>query len=505
MKFKVSDLFEALPGQNMKLSLGDTMMSSKEDLLRQSEGSRLGWQRVISNSKLIREGDLFWCLRGENFDGFQFAESALAAGAMGIVTERKGSLAELCQKFPKAVVVQVDDQLAALQQFANWFRVHRLKNTVVIGITGSNGKTTTKKFLQTLLGGPRVCAASPGSYNNHWGVPLSVLACDTDKDYLVLEMGMSGLGEIDKLVDIGQPSHVAVTMVGTAHIEKLGSREAIAKAKSEIYKVHSLSDSACFSLDQPETLSMQNEHASHFRDSKTFSSRGLECADVSLLADPAASPFLYLKGTLFGQKGEAKTRILGLHHAHNAAAALVLAVSAMESKQGHQPLDPEPLQTLWGLLNNLEPEWGRCQWIKIPNSEDSILFDAYNANPESMAEALDLGAELAKHLGAELHFVLGEMKELGDRADVEHKRVAEKLKGMACKDWIFVGPSYRAFHYVFGDRGVEQARASFAFEEFESWRRGLEHSPKLFVLKGSRGMQLESFFPGLLAKPGQEI
>jgi UDP-N-acetylmuramoyl-tripeptide--D-alanyl-D-alanine ligase len=325
---------------------------------------------VGTDTRADLTGQLFVALKGENFDAHQFLADAVKRGAGCVLLHDDSALTSDLLASQVGVVV-VPNTLKALAELATWWR--RENNFQVVGITGSNGKTTTKRMANQLLSGDIKTHCAEGSFNNHWGVPFTILAAPEDAEVLILEMGMNALGEITRLCEIAKPDVVVCTMVGTAHIGELGSQQNIAKAKWEIYE-------ACpeatkiFNFDNEYTIEMHDKAKQKWAEQKfvLFSSFRKE-ADVFLRAMESSLHGIDVSGTIYGNEGSALVPLIGRHNVVNLGAACAIAMTL-----GVAP------QQIWAQMPKIKGEWGRNQLLKSQGG-GAILFDGYNANPDSMA------------------------------------------------------------------------------------------------------------------------
>lgn len=348
---------------------------------------------VSTDTRNLQEGDLFVALRGSNFDGHEFVQAAVAKGAIAVVTEKElGS--QVGDGIPQLVV---KDTLEAYQAIAQWWR--NQLTLPVIAVTGSFGKTTTKELLGAVLATQGKVRKTQANYNNEIGVPKTLLELSLEDDFAVIEMAMRGRGEIGLLSKIARPNIGVITNVGTAHIGRLGSEEAIAQAKCELL-VEMPSDSIAI-LNADNQLLM--ETAAKVWQGKTVT-YGLENGDFQgKLIDSE---------TLVVEEIKLPLPLPGRHNAQNYLAALAVA----------KVLGIDLTQFSHGLAVQL-PE-GRAKRYDLSN-DLVILDETYNAGLESMVAALHL---LAQTPGKRHIAVLGTMKELGDRSAKLHYQVGEKAK-----------------------------------------------------------------------------
>ncbi|MBD1998407.1 UDP-N-acetylmuramoyl-tripeptide--D-alanyl-D-alanine ligase [Leptolyngbya sp. FACHB-541] len=345
---------------------------------------------ITTDSRHVGAGELFLALRGEQFDGHTFVEAALQQGAIAAVVDRQSVTSGLGTDTEIPLLV-AEDTLAAYQAIARWWREQFTIS--VIAVTGSVGKTTTKELIAAVLATQGRVLKTQANYNNEIGVPKTLLQLGQDHDYAVIEMGMRGSGEIALLTQIARPDIAVITNVGTAHIERLGSEQAIANAKCELLAEMPSTGIAILNHDNIRLL----ETAAQVWQGKTVTF-GLEGGDVQgQLLDSQA---LQIGDVTF------PLPLPGRHNALNYLAALAVA---------------QVLQVSWSPLIQgltLELPKGRAQRYNLPN-DVVILDETYNAGVESMTAALHL---LAQTPGQRHIAVLGTMKELGDRSvDLHHQ------------------------------------------------------------------------------------
>ncbi|MFB2879000.1 UDP-N-acetylmuramoyl-tripeptide--D-alanyl-D-alanine ligase [Floridanema aerugineum] len=348
---------------------------------------------VSTDTRSIQCGDLFVALQGSNFDGHEFVQTAVAKGAVAVVTGKDlGS--QVGEEIPQLVV---KDTLQAYQALAQWWRNHL--RIPVIGVTGSFGKTTTKELIGALLATQGKVLKTQANYNNEIGVPKTLLELNSEHDFAVIEMAMRGQGEIALLSKIVHPNIGVITNVGTAHIGRLGSVEAIAQAKCELLTEMPEDSIAILNADNPLLMAT----AERLWQGKTVT-YGLENGDLQgQLVDGQ---------TMMVEGINLPLPLPGRHNAQNYLAALAVA----------KVLGIDLTQFSQGLAVQL-PE-GRAKRYDLPN-DLMILDETYNAGLESMVAALHL---LAQTPGKRHIAVLGTMKELGDRSAQLHFQVGETVK-----------------------------------------------------------------------------
>lgn len=417
---------------------------------------------------------LFIALKGESFDAHQYLLKAQAQGAAAVlvdhIPESQKEILNLC------TVIQVPDTLIALQNLGTWVR--RKNPAKILAMTGSNGKTSTKEFTAQILSSHLNVHYSQGSFNNHWGVPFSLLDLQPEHQIAVIEMGMNHAGEIQRLVEIAQPDAVVCTMVGRAHIEFFGTQAGIAAAKEEIYIHSNPASTAIFNLDNPWTATMlKNDQLKNpKRPRLTFSEK--EKADLQIKLVEVSFEGLQLKGHIQGVSGVAFVPIFGQHNITNLLAAASLSLAA-----GLSP------QNIWQGFMNCKSHWGRNQKVKL-KSGAVALFDAYNANPDSMEALLNNVKSIRanRKIG-----VFGQMRELGELSSSLHQQLGESVGNAGFTKVFFYGEDVESF--ALGLKNSQFAGESFLGADFsiqlaEKLSIDLQSSDFL-VFKASRGLKLE--------------
>jgi UDP-N-acetylmuramoyl-tripeptide--D-alanyl-D-alanine ligase len=347
---------------------------------------------ITTDTRSLNAGEVFLALRGENFDGNKFVGKALELGAIAAIVDRRWEGENL-----NLPIFRVDDTLTAYQAIANWWR-HQFK-IPVIAVTGSVGKTTTKELIAAVLASQGNVLKTQLNYNNEVGVPQTLLELSAEHQYAVIEMGMRGPGEIALLSQIAQPTIAVITNVGTAHIGRLGSREAIAAAKCELLAEMPLDSMAILNADHPLLMAT----AARVWQGKTIT-YGLESGDLC--------PDLLDDSTLTINGLKLPLPLPGSHNAVNYLAALAVA---------------KVLDLSWDSLTaglSLDLPSGRAKRYELSN-DIVILDETYNAGLESMIAALRM---LAETPGKRRIAVLGTMKELGEESLEFHRQVGAMVK-----------------------------------------------------------------------------
>ena len=420
---------------------------------------------------------LFIALKGNLFDAHDFLDTAASQGAGLLIVHR------LDQKFEnlkdKVSIILVDDTLKALQDFSREYR--QTLKTKIIGITGSNGKTTTKEFAAQILNEYKKTHFNKGSFNNHWGVPMTLLQIPQDAELAILEMGMNHAGEISQLVKIANPDVVVCTMVGRAHIEFFGSIQKIAAAKSEIYMDSREDCIRVFNQDQDLTFDMMYPVSKKYPASRmlSFSSKNKDC-DVYFKIDEVDSKGLKISGQIGSHAGSAEVPIFGQHNLVNLMAAANLAYAV-----------GMPAHKIWKALLLCKSTWGRNQFIQT-HIGVQVLFDGYNANPDSMKALLE-NIPLVKTTGKKIG-VFGQMKELGSQAQEMHFELGKSVALSGFDHVYFIGQDFESF-----EKGLISSRFQnyvVAADLTEIMGQSFINRLKpgdFVVIKGSRGAKTERF------------
>ncbi len=410
---------------------------------------------VTTDSRQAAPGALYFALRGERFDGNQFALAALEAGCEAAVVDDP-SLPENPRLFRVENVLETLQQLAALHR--------RTLGTPTLQITGTNGKTTTKELTAAVLSKGKRVLFTQGNLNNHIGVPLTLLRLRPEDEVAVVETGANHPGEIAFLSDIVAPDCGLITNVGTAHLAGFGSFEGVVQTKTELYRhLASNPNGVVFlHLDNPHL-----REAAEGLHTFTYGSPGLGAKVEGELTEQG--PFLSFRFRVEG--GEwltVHTQLVGAYNLANALAAIAVGTffgiapqQAVEALEAYRP------------TNN------RSQWMKTERNE--LIVDAYNANPTSMHAALS-GFASMEH--AHKRLILGEMRELGDASDEEHARVAAEASRVGAEAVWLVGEAFRPF--------AAEVNAKW-FADVEAVKAHLQEvMPQdcLILIKGSNGTRL---------------
>ena len=380
------------------------------------------------------ENGIFVALAGERVDGHNFLEDVRDAGAvMAIVAA--DSQVPAPEDFP---LLSVPDPLIALGQIAHWVRRNVLR-AQVIGVTGSSGKTSTKDLMAGILGQYGQCVAPPGSFNTEVGLPLTILSADADTDFLVLEMGMRGIGHIAALAQIAEPNIGVVLNVGQAHIELLGSVENIAIAKGELVRALPATGVAILNQDDPHVAKM----GEGLKSSQLTFGESPRCdfyaSEVSIEPD-GTTRFLV---THKNMSHMAHVKLIGVHYVSNALAAISASVAA-----------GVPFEKACDFLSNVNviSKW-RMEVTDAANGV-TVINDAYNANPDSMRAALKTLAQLgAREPRRRTWAILGEMKELGEHSLDAHDSIGRLAVRLDISRLVCIGAGTKVMHLAAANEG----------------------------------------------------
>lgn len=402
---------------------------------------------VQTDSRLLDAGSVFFALRGEATDGHLFVEAAAAARAAVLIVEHPVDVA--------VTQIVVADGLAALAALAREVvaRVRAGGGLTVVGITGSNGKTTTKNMLREVFGRAGNTVAPEGSFNNHVGAPLSMLRIDETTRYLVVEMGASGPGEIARTVAIATPDIGVVLTVGLAHAGEFGGIEVTQRTKAEMVTDLPSTATAVLNIDDGRVASMASLTAA------TVVWFGLDARAEVRATDIEATA----GGTAFtlhvdGLSIDVRLRILGEHHVMNALAAITVARAA-----------GVPVADAVAAIESLaRAERWRMEVLTAPTGT-TVINDAYNASPDSMSAALKTLALITRGTERRSVAVLGEMAELGPYADEEHDRIGRLAVRLNVQRLIVVGHGARHIHNAAGLEGSWDGESVLVQTAEEAW------------------------------------
>jgi UDP-N-acetylmuramoyl-tripeptide--D-alanyl-D-alanine ligase len=460
----------------IELSLKEIALAVNGEL--RGDSSLVVTGSVETDSRLVTPGSIFFAKPGEITDGHLFVNSALQAGAIAAVVERFTD-DEIAQ-------IKVADSVSALGKLAKYvLQVVRSKSDLkVVGITGSNGKTTTKNMLREILQQHGPTIAPIESYNNEVGAPISMLKVDFQTKYLVVEMGAGGIGSISYLVDIAKPNVGVILKVGLAHVGEFGGIETTAKIKGEL----------AAGLDSTATVIL-NADDGYVRDMAEKTKANILWFGTSLDASYRADEIrLELDGTKFdmhwpdGESMSITLQILGEHHVMNALASLTVAEHlGIDRKAAVAALESMPLAERWRMQKT-----NRADGVMVIN-------DAYNASPDSTKAALQTLAQLGKS-GHRTVAVLGEMAELGDQAREQHDAIGRIVVRLNIDQLVVVGDRAKLIHMGATQEGSWDGESKF-FEEIDEalhYLRGMLEPGDIVLVKSSKSANLRHLGDDLL-------
>lgn len=430
---------------------------------------------VSIDSRKIEMGNLFIPFKGENSDGHKFVEDSLKKGAAAALWQ-----SDVPNPPMHLPILIVEDCLVALQELAREYR--KQLQVKVVGITGSNGKTTTKDMTASLLSTTYKVQKTEGNYNNHIGLPLTVLGLDEDTEIAVLEMGMSGRGEIEFLTKLASPDAVVITNIGESHLLDLGSREAIAEAKLEILQGLKDGGLAVFYGDEPLLMERINKYKGNVN-VQTFGRTNTN--------DFFPTEIIQLEqGNMFKINESSENfelPVLGAHNILNALAAMIIA-----------HYFDVPFKKMNAGLANVKLTSMRMELVEGVHGE-KIINDAYNASPTSMMAAIELVSNLKGY--EKIILVLGDMLELGPQEEQYHQQIGKGLNPDKI-DLLFTFGKL-AEHIAKGARSSLGNQRVFSFMDKNELIQVLEqhvNNQTLILVKASRGMKLEEIVTALQQK-----
>jgi UDP-N-acetylmuramoyl-tripeptide--D-alanyl-D-alanine ligase len=409
-------------------------------------------RKVSTDTRKIEQGSLFFALKGPSFNANEFAEEALAKGASYAIVDEKAFVKnERC--------IWVPNVLETLQELAKY---HRERLTIpIIGLTGSNGKTTSKELVHAVLSKKYKTFATKGNLNNHIGVPLSILSVDSSIEIAVIEMGANHLGEIALLSSIANPTHGFITNIGKAHIGTFGGFENIIRGKSELYQHLIVNHGMVFINSQNQILANM---AKRFKNPVFYPAPG----DYYHCTLEDASPFVKVRA----ENGDIiQTQLVGSYNFENIATALCIGkhfgVKAEEANKAVAEYLPTNM---------------RSQLVK--KGSNTIILDAYNANPSSMAAAIE---NLAGMTGQKKIAIVGDMFELESEAEAEHAAIGRLLRDKKLDAVYLCGSLMSA-----AAKELPTARHFTTKHELTEELKAHPVNDAIILVKASRGIGLES-------------
>jgi UDP-N-acetylmuramoyl-tripeptide--D-alanyl-D-alanine ligase len=458
-------------------------MFTVEDVVRGTQGALVGGDLgvpvsgVSIDTRTLPVGAAFFAIQGQQ-DGHRFLKDAMARGAACLVVHA------LPDDLPATVaVVLVDETTKALGRLAAY---HRARFTLpVAAVTGSNGKTTTKEMMAAVLGGLGPVLKPEASFNNQWGLPLTVLQLTAAHRAMALEIGTNRPGEIAALADIARPTVAAVTVVSTAHTEFLGSLDEVAAEKGALVAAVPPEGAVVLNADDPRVLGMRARSRARVLTVSAREAADVRAVDVAEAADGGLTVTLEIAGA----RAIARLAFAGRHNTVNALCAAGV---------GHAL--GLPLAAIVAGLEAARPVKGRCVWRRAGGIR--ILDDTYNANPASVRAALEAlrGARDARRLVV----VLGDMLELGDLSPAAHREAGLAVAAAGAAEFVGVGRQARLAVEAARGRGLAEAQHTATFEDTVAILLKRLAPGDAVLVKGSRGMRMERVVDALMARLGGE-
>lgn len=403
---------------------------------------------IQTDTRRLKKDDLFFALKGPNFNGNAFAHKALEQGAAYAIVDEAPE-----QSHPNIIVV--DDALAALQQLA---KHHRQQfNIPFIAITGSNGKTTTKELVHVVLSSTYKTYTTQGNLNNHIGIPITILQVRPDAEMAVIEMGANHRGEIASYCEYTLPTHGIITNCGKAHLEGFGGEEGVRKGKGELYDFLRANDGVVFAMWDYDYLHEMSKGI------KEVIKYGTHDADV-IGNISQSEPFLEVS---ISNGPSISTKLVGGYNLPNVLVAVTVGKYFKVSDEN-----------IKSSIEAYTPSNSRSQLIE--KGSNKIILDAYNANPSSMKLAIE---NLAKLPGNNKVLMLGGMAELGEGSVQEHKSIVDLISSYQWKDVVLVGGDFLKIEHPFNTFN----NAGEAAE----WYKQQQLQDSYILIKGSRSMQME--------------
>jgi UDP-N-acetylmuramoyl-tripeptide--D-alanyl-D-alanine ligase len=414
---------------------------------------------ISTDSRIAQPGSLFFALKGENFNGNRYSPQALENGAAYVVIDDP-------EYFKGERTLLVEDVLKSLQRLASDYR--STLRIPIIGITGTNGKTTTKELMAAALSARFTTHATAGNLNNHIGVPITLLTIKPETEIAVIEMGANHIGEIAQLCQIARPTHGIITNIGKAHLEGFGSAEGVIKAKSELYNHLRTNGGTVFVNADNQLLAALTADMEKitYGENADANYRGKVDEEGPLLSFRLLHPAI----------AEIRTKLAGNYNFENAMAALCIAL--------HFRVE---VTSACRAIENYEPRMNRSQVIQT--GRNMVIMDAYNANPSSMKAALINFSATAGQMKIAL---LGDMFELGNDAPEEHKTVIKLAIERRIDKIITAGP-----HFAKAAEGQTGVISFLSVSELSEYLKSEKLSGATILVKGSRGMKLETIIENL--------
>jgi len=422
------------------------------------------YPQVQTDTRQLKKGDLYFALKGPNFNGNEFALQALEQGAAyAIVDEAVDASAHLQER-----IIYVADVLSSLQALSKFHREQF--NIPFIAITGSNGKTTTKELVAAVLSSHYTIYTTKGNLNNHIGVPLTLLSIQKDAQFAIIEMGANHLKEIESYCSYTLPTHGLINNCGKAHLEGFGGEEGVRKGKGELYDYLKLNNGTVFINSDLDYLVKMSQGIGTVISYGTNSGQ-LQAKEFEVVTGQSTNDFLVVEITASTNAAllnkVIKTQLVGAYNLPNVLAAISIGL-AFEL----------PIEKIIIAIENYTPTNSRSQLIEWKNNK--VILDAYNANPSSMQLAIE---NFAKIDAAKKILCIGGMRELGKESQAEHQALIEQIKAAHFEKVILVGKEFESCQHTF----TYFENSALA----KNWLDQENFTNYFFLIKGSRGIQME--------------
>ncbi|HMU77541.1 MAG: UDP-N-acetylmuramoyl-tripeptide--D-alanyl-D-alanine ligase [Bacteroidetes bacterium] len=415
---------------------------------------------VCTDTRKLIKGNIYFALKGPSFDGNKFALQAMQNGALAAVVDDSSIKGEN--------IYLVENVLTTLQHLATYHR--QALKTPVIGLTGSNGKTTTKELISRVLGSSYNVLFTEGNLNNHIGVPLTLLRLNSEHQIAVIEMGANHQGEIQELSKIALPNFGLITNIGKAHLEGFGGIDGVIKGKTELYRHLMENDGVIFCRRNNELLT---NNLNHYQKVIFYSTQPDVCIYGEISAPASVVKFNWFEN--HNRIDEITTHLTGDYNLENLVAAVCIG--------RYFNVTPEKIKSA---IEGYIPENQRSQ-IEISGS-NTIIIDAYNANPSSMEAALK---NLSENYDGNKVIILGEMLELGQDANAEHQHIVDLLSSMEKDLLILVGENF--LHTTLNDHALRFKTS----EDACNYLQNHAINESTILVKGSRGSKMEKVLDGI--------
>jgi UDP-N-acetylmuramoyl-tripeptide--D-alanyl-D-alanine ligase len=459
------------------LTVEEVLSATRGKLLQGKRDS--SFKGISTDSRTVAEGELFIALKGPHFDGHHYALEALRKKAGGVLIENERVGDVRWNGFRSGAVIAVDDTLAALGDMARDWR--RKYNIPLVALTGSNGKTTTKEMIAACLEKTFPVLKTKGNLNNLVGVPLTLLTLTEKERVVVLEMGMNVPGEIRRLTEIAEPDVGLITNIQSVHLEGMGSLERLKEEKGELFRRMRRNGTLLVNQDDPRVVDLARDYPGQKITFGIEHSSDAMAKEIRLHGAEGTSFTLILEGELM----EVHLRVLGRHFVANALSAMAVAcLFGVEVTRAREALE------------NFQPFSMRMEVVHL-NGGETLINDAYNANPYSMAVALDTLVE-AKGMGRAIA-VLGDMLELGGLTKEAHEQIGKRVSELSIDFLVAMGEEASVVVESAIRHGFprENTRIVESHSEAVSLLRQTVQKGDWILVKGSRRMAMEEIVEGL--------